>query len=124
MTVCCHQRGKNQLCFPSKAEAIFRSAQILHDKEEWQLRLMLLMPDHLHALVSVSGDVSLGKTVGRFKRATANFASVDWQKNFFDHRLRSEKTAAAKYDYIRHNPVRAGLVAAPDDWPYRLELYA
>jgi putative transposase len=27
-----------------------------------------------------------------------------------------------KWEYVRQNPVRAGLVAEPDDWPHRGEL--
>jgi putative transposase len=102
------------------ARAIFRSAQILEETETWQISLMLLMPDHLHALIAVSGAESLGRIVGAFKRATVRFAAIEWQKNFFDHRLRSSKSAARKHDYILQNPVRAGLVSSADSWPYQI----
>jgi hypothetical protein len=32
--------------------------------------------------------------------------------------LRSSASRAEKWNYIRDNPVRAGLVARPEDWPY------
>ena len=41
-----------------------------------------------------------------------------WQKNFFDHRLRSEEEWEEKTHYIRQNPVRAGLVGSAEEWPY------
>ena len=41
-----------------------------------------------------------------------------WQEEFFDHVLRSDESYAAKWEYVRRNPVRAGLVARAEDWPY------
>jgi putative transposase len=42
-----------------------------------------------------------------------------WQEQFFDHVLRSTESFSQKWDYVRKNPVRAGLVAASDDWPWQ-----
>jgi hypothetical protein len=36
----------------------------------------------------------------------------------FDHLLRSKESYAEKWDYVVQNPVRAGLTAAAEDWPY------
>ena len=41
-----------------------------------------------------------------------------WQKGFFDHILRGEESYSTKWEYVRENPVRAGLVTCPEDWPY------
>ncbi len=41
-----------------------------------------------------------------------------WQKGFFDHLIRSGESHAEKWKYVRVNPVRAGLVAQAEDWPY------
>jgi putative transposase len=38
--------------------------------------------------------------------------------------LRSDESVAGKWHYIRQNPVRAGLVVDPDDWPYQFQLEA
>ena len=45
--------------------------------------------------------------------------SVRWQRDFFDHRIRTWESGAEKANYIRQNPVRAGLVASPDEWPFQ-----
>jgi putative transposase len=45
-----------------------------------------------------------------------------WQRGFFDHVLRSDESYAQKWNYVRENPVRAGLVKNPDDWPFSGEL--
>jgi hypothetical protein len=34
------------------------------------------------------------------------------------NRLRSDESFCQKVEYIRHNPVRAGIVSEPEDWPY------
>lgn len=44
-----------------------------------------------------------------------------WQPEFFDHVLRSAKSYSEKWDYVRENPVRAGLVTEADKWPYQGE---
>ena len=45
-----------------------------------------------------------------------------WQRRFFDHVLRSDESYAQKWNYVRENPVRAGLVAKAEDWPYAGEI--
>ena len=47
---------------------------------------------------------------------------IPWQRDFFDHRLRHEESffLKKKATYIRLNPVRAGLVAIPEEWPHVL----
>jgi len=99
---------------------LFKTARIYHEQRRWHLKLLLLMPDHAHALFNVSGDVSLSALIRDYKRATTRISGVRWQRNFFDHRLRHTESAAQKYDYIRQNPVRAGLIVHEDSWPYVL----
>jgi putative transposase len=45
-----------------------------------------------------------------------------WQLELCDHLLRSEKSCVEKWDYVYMNPVRAGLVMKPEDWPYSGEI--
>ena len=45
-----------------------------------------------------------------------------WQRGFFDHLLRSDESYTQKWNYVRDNPVRAGLVTNADDWPYSGEI--
>jgi hypothetical protein len=40
-------------------------------------------------------------------------------ERFFEHRLQGDESLDEKAGYILENPVRAGLVAKPEDWPYR-----
>jgi len=49
--------------------------------------------------------------------------SPHWQKGFFDHILRSGDSYSEKWEYVRDNPVRAGLVTAWSDWPFSGEIF-
>ena len=97
---------------------LFETGRCYHDTQKWYLKILLLMPDHLHMLVGIPGDANLSNLVRDFKRITAKIARIHWQRNFFDHRLRRDESEAEKFEYIRRNPVRAGLIRAADEWPY------
>jgi putative transposase len=90
------------------------------------------MPDHLH-FFCVSDEspasTSLSRFVGGFKQWTAKrilraggLAPPFWQKEFFDHVLRSDESYDSKWIYVRENPVRAGLVDDASEWPYSGEI--
>jgi putative transposase len=118
ITICCEARVSNQLCREDVAHMLFETARRYHDSKRWHMKVLLLMPDHLHMLVSVSGDADLSNLVRDFKRITTKIAGIQWQRNFFDHRLRHDESEAEKFEYICQNPVRAGLAAAADEWRY------
>ena len=90
----------------------------------------VLMPDHLQLFATLSSDTmpvslwikSLKNSLSKTLRQKEIHA-LHWQKGFFDHVLRSEESYAEKWDYVARNPVRAGLVNCPEDWPFRGEVY-
>ena len=43
---------------------------------------------------------------------------IKWQRDFFEHRLRSDENWREKADYILANPVRKGLVTEVSQWPF------
>ena len=106
--------------FNEQVVAILRG---LAAKHRCPIPVYCLMPTHLHMLIK-PGLRSLVDFIGEFKKKTVDLAretrgiSKLWQRSFFDHRLRSNERAAEQHDYIRANPVRAGLVANPNDWPW------
>jgi len=60
------------------------------------------------------------KLIAGWKRFTSRSLGIQWQRDFFDHRVRSEFDFTDKWTYIRENPTRAGLVEKFDEWPYVL----
>jgi putative transposase len=118
ITICCEARRTNQLCHHAVANIIFETARRYHDSARWYVKLLLLMPDHLHMLVGVPGDAELSKLLRDFKRITSRIAKIKWQRSFFDHRLRHDESETEKFQYIRQNPVRVGLIGTEDEWPF------
>jgi putative transposase len=87
----------------------------------WLVSDYLLMPDHLH-LFCVPYDLKftverwMGFWKDRFARTHPNTGT--FQPGGFHHRLRDGESYSQKWQYVRENPVRAGWVASPEDWPY------
>jgi len=46
-----------------------------------------------------------------------------WQPRQWDTRLRVGESYVDKWEYVRHNPVRHGLVERAEDWPYQGEIF-
>ena len=96
----------------------------------WIVGRYVILPDHVHFFVRATGTRKrLEEAVRDWKKWTARriamLANIDppiWQPEFFDHVLRSPSSYAQKWDYVRQNPVRAGLVTAPEEWPYAGEI--
>ena len=118
ITICCEPRGHNQLAKPEPAKRLFDSVRFLQERGDWWIGCLLLMPDHLHALAMFPTAKPLARVVSEWKKYVARTIGIQWQTDFFDHRLRQDESFREKEDYIWQNPVRAGLVKTQDDWPY------
>ena len=87
---------------------------------------MVVLPDHLHAVwTEPVGDVWYTERWRRIKtRFAQSVAMVDarpaalWQKRFDEHAVRSGDDLRRAVEYCRMNPVKHGLVAAAELWPY------
>ena len=88
----------------------------------------VIMPDHIHLFVCGPDNFELGRWIGLLKQCLAKSVvrapSADpvWERGCFDHVLRNDESYAQKWNYVRENPVRAGLVTNADDWPYAGEI--
>lgn len=85
----------------------------------------VLMPDHMHILLTLGDGESLSHLVARVKAVCARTARVVtksddgiWASAFHDHALRRDEQPAIAARYIIANPVRAGLVETPWQWPF------
>jgi len=120
ITVNCKRRGMPQLTCGDLPEKLFAAVSHYRDLCRWWPEIVVLMPDHFHALVSFSWEKKNGMqpVLGDWKRYTARTFGIEWQRDFFDHRVRDEADGADKWAYIRENPVRAGLVGRYDEWAH------
>jgi hypothetical protein len=46
-----------------------------------------------------------------------------WQRDFWDTQLRRGESYSQKWEYVRENPFRHGLVSRAEDWPYQGEVH-
>ena len=101
--------------------SLLDSAQFYETKERWHNTLFLLMPDHIHAILSFPDDQAISSVIGDWKHFQTRQHDIAWQEGFFDHRLRDDERGeqlSEKINYIRQNPVVAGLCARAEDWPW------
>ncbi|MCL2331686.1 MAG: hypothetical protein FWC61_04055 [Proteobacteria bacterium] len=111
-------RGKNNLIHSNIIEAIKNSWKLYQSKDMVYIEHLLLMPDHLHILITFN-NVPMIKTVRQWKRFITRKTKLEWQPDFFDHRIRHDESLSEKVSYIFNNPVRKGFVKNPTDWKYQ-----
>jgi putative transposase len=83
----------------------------------------VIMPDHIHFFCAPT-DVTLRiePWITFWKRSfrrKLGAGAPGFQTDAFHHRLRGEENYTEKWEYVRANPVRAGLVKEPQNWPYQ-----
>ena len=85
------------------------------------LHAFVLMPDHLHAILTPAPDVSLEKAVqfikGNFSHRLKSKLPV-WTPSFNETQIRDLESFESRRRYILDNPVRAKLVATAEEFPY------
>jgi len=92
----------------------------------WAIGSYIVMPDHVHFFCTdATGTTTLSRMIGAWKQWSAKelcnqlkIKAPIWQKEFFDHLLRSDESYSEKWNYVRQNPVRAGLIENPEDWEF------
>lgn len=87
----------------------------------------VIMPDHVHFFVGGHYDFVLDQWIRVLKRTLSKHIDAPrphWQVGFFDHVIRHDESYDQKWRYVYENPVRAGLVEEPDDWPFQGDIEA
>jgi REP element-mobilizing transposase RayT len=120
VTLCTYERRK-VLASDAVHKAFVRVATNAYSDHNIAVGRYVIMRDHLHLFVRGPDDFQLGRWIGMLKQSLGKEIAtgpVIWQRGFFDHLLRTNESYAQKWNYVRDNPVRAGLLANADDWPY------
>ena len=125
LTVCA--QGRRPLLNQRDAPEILKAAW--QQADAWAVGRYVVMPDHIHLFCqAVRLEHSLEGWVRYWKSRVANSwpASQDvplWQSGHWDTEMKSVEQYASKWSYVMQNPVRAGLVAHPEDWPFSGEIH-
>jgi len=108
-----------------------RIAQIIQndllsfDGEKFRLLAWVIMPNHIHFLVTRFGHITLADIMQSFKSLTSHKANrtlkrrgLFWMADYFDRYIRNAEHFVKTVRYIEENPVKARLCRSAKDWPF------
>ena len=89
----------------------------------WRVNWYMIMPDHLHFFTVLGElDFSLERWMAYWKSQYTKahlLSTPPLETNHWDTTIRSAAHFREKWEYMRQNPVRKGLVERTEDWPYQ-----
>ncbi|MEO8446332.1 MAG: transposase [bacterium] len=96
------------------------------DGKDYELISYCIMPNHVHALITVERFLKpLYKTLQSIKRFSSRESNkilqrsgAFWNPENYDHIVRNQEEYEKIIKYILNNPVKANLVARPEDWKW------
>lgn len=105
--------------------SIVEESLFFSNGDRFLLDAYVIMPDHVHLLIRPITGWSLaailrglkGFSAWEINRTLKRHGSV-WQAESFDHLIRNNADWLDKFDYIHNNPMKAGLVSRPQDYPF------
>ena len=90
----------------------------------FQLHAFVLMPEHVHLLLTPASDVTLERAIQFIKGGYSRAFGLDfrggevWQRGFTDHRIRDAQDFEGHRVYIHQNPVEGKLVERTVEYRY------
>ena len=100
-------------------------------ENKFELRDFVIMPDHLHLLLTVHDEITIEKAMqlvkGRFSYRLFHefgYKGEVWQRGFTEVQVLGKESYEKHRTYIAMNPVKAGLVDSPEKYPYCFEFLA
>jgi len=115
-------KGSAWLKIPLIAD-IVEQAFMHFDAVRYNLAAWVIMPNHMHALLTPLAGWQLESILHSLKSFTSNKCNAAlgrqgkfWQQESFDRYVRDERHYQNAITYIEMNPVKAGLCKAPEEW--------
>jgi len=115
--------AKDRYILPPQARDLLMWHILFDHLRAMFLHVAVVMPDHAHLIFTPF--VALKKVTQGLKGASARSINQAlgreghlWLHESFDHELRRDEHLRAKAEYVCMNPVRKGLCATPDEWPW------
>ena len=85
----------------------------------------VIMPNHVHILMTVPGEMSLEKAMQLIKGSFSfrankelGFRGEIWQRGYSDVQILDDQSFQQHREYIENNPVKAGLANSPEEYPF------
>ncbi len=116
--------GSGVLAQPAIGETV-ENALLHFDANRYRLHAWVIMPNHVHVLVTPIGAEALSMIVHSWKSFTAKKANAllgrkgaFWATEYFDRAIRDDAHFSNAVAYFAMNPVKAGLCGAPEAWRF------
>jgi putative transposase len=107
------------------ADLVINTIFRYRDAGEFKLHEFVVMPDHIHLLLTVATGSSIQRAMQLIKggfshdlRESGKRLNAVWQPRYHDRRIRDGNEYAEIARYIRENPIRRGLVGLVEQWPH------
>ena len=116
----CLQRPSAALTDAEVSQACLTEVCRLENAQALMLRSAVIMPDHLHLLVTLGMTADLSSVVRLFKgRLTPILRQhgAAWQQSFYDHCLHPDEDRLPVFLYMFLNPYRKKLIPVDRQWP-------
>jgi REP element-mobilizing transposase RayT len=117
---------RNRMILSSSERTIVLDCCIHDHRITFSLLAAVIMPDHVHLLISKHEDWTMAAIMRRIKGVSARQINKQrgtnghiWQREWFDRMLRSDEDERAKGSYICANPVRSGLVDSIEGYAWK-----
>lgn len=123
LTLCTLKRLPT-LTEPDTARETLAQLASAADREGFAVPVYCLMPDHAHLLVNGRTSTSDLRRFIRLAKQLTEYAHRRrkkcglWQRSVWERVLRRGEDTIVTGRYILENPMRAGLVRHPWDWPW------
>ena len=108
----------------SYARLFLKTIYAYRRQRKFQLHAFVLMPEHVHLLLTPSDQVTLERSIQFIKGGYSHAFGVEfgarevWQRGFTDHRIRDADDFVRHRDYIHQNPVKRRLVENAMEYRY------
>ena len=110
---------------PQIAQILLETFFTYRDRRAYALHEFVIMPDHLHLILTPGPTTGLEKALQLIKGGSSHRIHKErdqrseiWQLGFYDWTIRDYNDWRTKVEYIHQNPVRAKLVDKPEKWLY------
>jgi putative transposase len=94
-------------------------------ERKFELHDFVIMPDHAHLLLTVYGEMTIEKAMqlikGRFSHRLSHefgYLGEVWQRGFTEEQVMNPESFETHREYTAQNPVKAGMAASADEFPF------
>jgi putative transposase len=117
--------GMRVLQSERNAELLIDVLRSLVAEHKFELHDFVIMPDHLHLLLTIYDEMTIEKAMqlikGRFSHRLKHefgYLGEVWQRGFTEEQVMDRGSFEGHREYIAQNPVKARMAASPDEYPF------